>query len=309
MKSKWWLIPVIIALLVLIVYRYPVSKISFGALAGKVDSETVNSLAAFRSAHAPQTLDVGGDIWNYIAFGQGDETILFLHGMTGAADIWWLQMQAFQDDYRMISLTYPPVDTLADMSLGVLSILDQESVEKVIVVGSSLGGYLAQYLVARYPERIERAVFANTFPPNDLIAEKNATIGKLLPFLPEWAIMGVLRGSFEGDVYTASGNSELVLAYMLEQSYGRMDKAQVVSRFHCVVDPFIAPNIDMLDIPVMILESDNDPLVEAVLREQLQVVYPSALVHTLHNVGHFSYLNESDEYTKLLRSFFDRNLE
>jgi len=303
-KSKWWLIPVII---VLIVYLYPVPKISFQALADKVNSDTVSSLMAFRDAHVPQTLDVNGMPWEYIAYGGGDETIIFLHGMTGAADIWWLQMEAFKDDYRVISLTYPPVDTLAEMSQGVRAILAQEGVDQTNIVGSSLGGYLTQYLVAHYPEKIKRAVFANTFPPNDLIAEKNATIGKLLPFLPEWAIMSVLRGSFEGDVYTASGNSELVLAYMLEQSYGRMKKAQVVGRFHCVVDPFDPPDIEALHIPVMILEADNDPLVEAVLRAQLKAAYPSAQVHTLHDVGHFSYLNNAGEYTELLRAFFDHS--
>ena len=306
MKLKWWLIPVIIALLVLIVYLYPVPNISFKTLADKVDAETITALMAFRSAHTPQTLDVDGMTWEYIAYGDGDETIFFLHGMTGAADIWWQQMEALQDDYRVISLTYPPVESLAKMSQGVLAILEREDVDQVNIVGSSLGGYLTQYLVARYSGKITRAVFANTFPPNDLIAEKNAAIGKLLPYLPEWAIMRVLRGSFKGDVYTASGNSELVLAYMLEQSYGRMDKAQVVGRFHCIVDPFDPPDIGALHIPVMILEADNDPLVEEVLREQLKVVYPSAQVHTLHDVGHFSYLNNADEYTKLLRAFFDQ---
>ncbi|MEN8173871.1 MAG: alpha/beta hydrolase, partial [Chloroflexota bacterium] len=297
MRSKWWLIPVLIALLVLLVYIYPVPNKPFTALAGKVDPEIVDSLTAFRSAHVPQSLDVNSTTWEFIAFGEGDGTILFLHGMTGAADIWWQQMDALSADYHVISVTYPPVDSLAEMSRGVLAILEHEGVTQTNIVGSSLGGYLTQYLVAQHPDLIARAVFANTFPPNDLIAEKNATIGKALPYLPEWAIMGVLRGSFEGDVYTASGNSELVLAYMLEQSYGRMTKAQVVGRFHCIVDPFVPPDMDALGIPVMIIEADNDPLVEKVLREQLKSIYPSAQVHTLHDLGHFSYLNDPENYT------------
>ena len=116
--------------------------------------------------------------------------------------------------------------------------------------------------------------------------------------------MNVFRGSFEGDVYTASGNSDLVLAYLLEQSYGRMTKAQVVGRFHCVVDPFHAPDVEALGVPVMIIEVDNDPLVEEVLREQLKTTYPGATIHTLHAVGHFPYLNSPEEYTALLAGFF-----
>ncbi len=294
-KGLKWIIAVGIVLIIAAAYFYSVPHASFEELSSKVDPDTAASLLSFRQEHPPLQVEVDGATWEYFSFGQGDETILFLHGMTGAADIWFQQMYALRSDFRLISLTYPPVDSLEQMSRGVLAIMAQEGVSRVNLIGSSLGGYLAQYLIAHYPEVIERAVFANTFPPNELIAEKNKTIGALLPYLPEWLVMNVLRDSFEGDVYTASGNSELVLAYLLEQSYGRMTKAQVVGRFHCVVDPFTAPDVEALGIPVMIIEVDNDPLVEEVLREQLKATYPGATVHTLHSVGHFPYLNAPNQ--------------
>jgi pimeloyl-ACP methyl ester carboxylesterase len=46
--------------------------------------------------------------------------------------------------------------------------------------------------------------------------------------------------------------------------------------------------------------------VEAALRERLKTTYPTAEVHTLHNVGHFPYVNEPETYTELLKSFFSR---
>ena len=305
-KNLKWIIPLALLIIVLAVYLWPVPQKSFSELADKVAPELAAQFLAFREAHLPQILEVDGQPWEYLAFGEGDETILFLHGMTGAADIWWRPMSALSDRYRVVAVTYPPVDDLAAMSRGALAVLDSLGVEQTNLVGSSLGGYLAQYLVATHPERVRRAVFANTFPPNEVIAEKNKTIGALLPYLPEWLVLDVLRGSFYGSVYPAAGNSELVLAYMLEQSYGRMSKAQVVGRFHGVVDPFTAPDVAALGIPVMIIEADNDPLVEEVLREQLKAVYPDAEVHTLHAVGHFPYLNAADDYIALLADFFNQ---
>jgi pimeloyl-ACP methyl ester carboxylesterase len=257
----------------------------------------------FREAYPLQTIDVSGVTWEYVSLGEGSEVILFLHGMTGAYDIWWQQMEDLQDEYRLISVTYPAVDGLEEMEQSVMAILDAEGLEQFHVVGSSLGGYFAQYLVARHPERIQSAVFANTFPPNDILAESNKTIGALLPYLPEWLVMNVLSGSIRESVYPASGSSELVLAFGLEQTYGRMSKAQVVGRFHCVIDPFEAPGVAALGIPVMIIEADNDPLVEPILREQLKQTYPLAVVHTLSGVGHFPYLNEAEIYTQLLTDF------
>lgn len=303
-KKLKWIIPLILVAAIAAVYLRPTPSQPFDEIYANVDAETVASLQDFRASYPVQQLDVNGVSWDYLALGQGDETIVFLHGMTGAYDIWWKQMEAFQDRYRVISVTYPAVDTLEEMSVGLLAILEKEGVGEFDLVGSSLGGYFAQYLVATQPERVQRAVFANTFPPNDLIAEKNKSIGAALPYLPEWLIMDVLKGSIVENIYPASGHSEIVLAYMMEQLGGRMSKAQEVARFDCVVEPFDVADVEALGIPVLIIEADNDPLVELSLREELKETYPTAQVETLHNVGHFSYLNEAESYTEILRKFF-----
>jgi pimeloyl-ACP methyl ester carboxylesterase len=305
-KNIKWIVPLFLLIVIMAVYLYPVPRVPFDDVYAKVDSAQSQSLQSFRAAHPAQTLKINGVDWEYVAFGEGDETILFLHGMTGAYDIWWNQMEALQNEYRVISVTYPAVDSLAEMSDGVFAILDVEDVERTNIVGTSLGGYLTQYIVANHPTRVLRAVFSNTFPPNDLIAEKNKSIGMALPFLPEWLVIDVLRGSFAASVYPASGNDELTLAFLNEISYGRMRKAQVVGRFYGVVEKFTVPDLEALNIPVLIIEADNDPLVELTLREQLKEIYPSAEVHTFSNVGHFPYLNRPEEYTELLSEFLGK---
>ena len=301
---KWLLIALgLLAVILLVVYFWPVPNKDFAELSDKVDPKTRRALPDFREKHPEKSVDVDGWEWSYIAMGEGPEAVLFLHGMTGADDIWWQQMEALAPDYKIISVTYPPVGTLEEMSRGVLVVLGAEGVDKTVIVGSSLGGYLTQYLLKTYPERVAKAVFANTFPPNELQAEKNGKLINLLPFLPKWLVMNTFKGSFENRVYPASGNSELVLAYMLEQIYGRMSKAQITARAKAVIDPFDPPDPEALGIPVMIIEADNDPLVEPELRAQLKKTYPSAQVQTLHGVGHFPYLNQPEAYTKLLQDF------
>ena len=304
MRSKLkWIVPLILVMVIAGVYLYPVPRVPFDEVYAKTSKSESASLSAFRVNYPPKMLEVNNVEWEYLVMGEGEETILFLHGMTGAYDIWWHQLEALQADYRVIAVTYPAVNTLAELDAGVLSILKAEGVDKFKVVGTSLGGYFAQYLVANHPDRILRAVFSNTFPPNDLIVEKNKSIGAALPFLPEWLVIDVLRGSFASSVYPASGNDELTLAFLNEISYGRMSKAQVVGRFHCVVEKFEVPDLNTLRIPVLIIEADNDPLVELALREKLKVVYPTAEVQIFSGVGHFPYLNRASEYTKILEDF------
>jgi maspardin len=276
---------------------------SFEQIYAGVDGETTRSLAEFRRDHPPKKLRVDGHTWDYVAFGRGGTPVLFLHGMAGAYDIWWQVLKALEERYRVLSLTYPPVEGLEALARGILAILTKEGISRTNVVGSSLGGYLAQFLAARQPERIRRAVLANTFPPNDLVAQRNRAAGRVLPLLPSWLLMRNFRQSVERAIYPASGNSEIVRAFLLEQSSGAMSKAQFLARYHCVIASFDPPELESLQIPTMIIEADNDPLVDETLREMLKATYPSAMVRTLHGLGHFPYLNQPTTYSALLRHF------
>jgi maspardin len=289
------------------IYFFPVSRVPFNTLYAAVPEDIRRSLQRFRGQHALRQVRVDGVDWDYISLGDGKTTILLLHGMGGGYDIWWQQIEALRQHYRVIAPTYPPVHSLAGLSRGIRVILNQEQVVRFNVVGSSLGGYLAQYLIAEHPGRIQKAVFANTFPPNDIFAKKTKISGKLLPFLPEWLVMRNLRKTTAEAIYPASGNSALVAAYMMEQSHGMMRKAQFVARFHCVLDYFPPPDQEASSVEILIVEADNDPLVVKTLREMLKTTYPSARIITLQDAGHFPYLNRTAEYTNILEEFFDGN--
>lgn len=64
------------------------SQVPFNKLYANVDRSIVNSLQSFRQSNTLNKIRVDSVTWEYIAVGQGQETILFLHGMTGTYDIW-----------------------------------------------------------------------------------------------------------------------------------------------------------------------------------------------------------------------------
>jgi len=300
-KRLLWLIPLF---LLLAIYIYPTPQQDAVDLYDGPNRTLINELASFREipTHSIHTQDYD---WPYLVLGNGPKTILFLHGMTGAYDFWWQQMNEFSRNYRVISVTYPPVDNLSALGKGIVAILDQEKVEKTVVVGSSLGGYLTQYLVATYPQRVEKAVFGNTFPKNDIYKEKNSTKIAIASWLPEWVVMNSLRQNLYDQVLPASENNPLAKAQLLENTYGRMSKAQFIARYHCVIDQFEPVAGNETTIPLLILESDNDPLVPLDMRTKLKQYYTAAQVHTFHHKGHFPYLNAKDEYNAVLRKFLD----
>ncbi|AUD01475.1 alpha/beta fold hydrolase [Spirosoma pollinicola] len=301
-KRLLWLILIV---LIVAVYLYPVPKKDALDLYTGTDKTLINGLAAFRK-QPTSTINTQGYDWTYLVLGKGPKTILFLHGMTGGYDFWWQQMNALSRDYRVISVTYPPVDNLPSLGNGIVAILDKEKVDTTAIVGSSLGGYLTQYLAATYPNRVTKAVFGNTFPNNDSLKEKNGTKVAVATWLPEWLVMGGLRQNLLDVVIPASENNPLAGAQLLENTYGRMSKAQFLARYYCVVDKFHPIDSKQTAIPLLILESDNDPLVPADLRMKLKQYYTTAQVHTFHQKGHFPYLNGPAEYNAVLTAFLSK---
>jgi pimeloyl-ACP methyl ester carboxylesterase len=281
-------------------YLWPTPRLPFEQLYAKVPPAIAESLRRFRERHPLQIVRVGRQEWQYLVAGRGDKTVLLLHGMTGAPDIWWQQIEALAGEYRFIAVTYPPVDTLEAMDEGVQAILQRENVREYAVVGSSLGGYFAQYLVQKHPTQVRGAVFANTFPPNDEIARETRALATLMSLMPEWVVMAFVRKNVEQVIAPTSGNDPLTRAFLTEMTCGRMSKRQFLARYRCILQKF---PVEEARAPVLIVESANDPLVKAPLRERLKSVYPQARVHSFGDAGHFPYLNQPEAFTQVMRGF------
>lgn len=292
-----------LALAVTGVYRLPRSRAGTRELYAEVDPATVASLEAFRATHPARQLTVDGDTWEYVVVGDGPATVVFLHGMSGAHDIWWQQLEALATSHRAIAVSYPPVATLSALAAGIIAILDTTGVDAAAVVGSSLGGYLAQYLVQCHPQRIDRAVFANTFPPNDELRNDHRLRAGVGRILPERLVAAGFRASNTRKVLPASQDAPLIAAYLAEQAQLPGLKQRLLARYRTVVEPFTIRDPAPDGLPLLLLQSDNDPLLEPQLRAALLATYPTAGIHTFAGGGHFPYLDRPAEYITILRDF------
>ena len=302
--TKRGIVFLIIALILAGFYFFPTPQKNFSKLYPYQDS-TSKSLLAFRQLPT-KILQKEGAKWTYISTPPKDSCILFLHGMAGSYDIWWQQIESLKDDFQIISISLPPIPSLAATGRGLVAILEQEKVKKVILVGSSMGGHIAQFMLSEYPKKVEKAIFANTFPPNHIIEKEYGGLRKSISFYPEWLIMSNFRTNVE-NAAAASEASPLVKAFLLEQYYGKMSKAQFMSRLDIVIEYFEPQRkAAQKNIPKLIIESDNDPLITSELREGLKMFYPEAEVFTFQGKGHFPYLNEATRYAQVLRGFIQK---
>lgn len=292
-----------LALVLLGVYAFPIPKASFRVVYSGVPEAVVAALSTFRRRNPLKQYDSGRITWRYYDVGTCEDVVVFLHGMGGSGDIWFQQIEALKERFRCIAVTYPPVPNLDLLRFGILGILEKEKISNAHLVGSSMGGYLAQFLAAKDPARTRKVVLGNTFPPNNVVRRRAQMGVRYLPWVPEWAIMAGMRRNAQRVLFPAAGNSELVNAYLYEQTCGFMRKPDVIGRCACLCQTFTPPDLTKREIPALVIEADNDPMVDGELREMLKAVYPSATVKTLNRAGHFPYLNRPEEYTEALVEF------
>lgn len=296
----------IITLLILLIglYLIPFPQKSFFELYKK-DDDFAKQLKSLRNEPL-KTVDVEGIKWKYYTTGKGEKCILFIHGMGGSYDFWWNQIHAFKSDYKIISYTLPPeINSLEGVEKGILAILEKENIDTFIPVGTSMGGYITQYLMTKHPERVEKAVLGNTFPPNDFIAKSNAGKRKFIPLLPEYIVGKVSEAHLKKDIFPTSEDNELLEAFLLSVPFS---KKSLAGRYDDVVTDYFTATPEKPEvkaIPKLIFESDNDPMITPQLRTELKALYPEAQVHTFHNKGHFPYINAIDEYNETLKSFLE----
>ena len=242
---------------------------------------------------------VDGIIWSYYVEGSEGKAVLFIHGMGGSYDIWWQQLQYLERTHRVIAFTLPvEVSTLAEVERGVQALLDRERVDQLVVVGTSMGGYIAQYLMTKMPQRLRGVVLGHTFPPNAYVRKRHQLLAVLLRLLPAVVIRYYGWYVYRTKVFPAAGRSAIVRCFLLSKPFS---KRSFLHRYRILIEPFALDPERYRSIPKCIFESDNDPLVPAVLRDALKATYPEASVYTFHGVGHFPYLNAADAYNTALR--------
>lgn len=94
-------------------------------------------------------------------------TIIFLHGTRLTGSQWAIQVEALGSEHRCLSPDLPghglAADrpfTLAGAAEAVAQTIEAEAGGRAILVGLSLGGYVAMDVAARWPERVSGLVLA-----------------------------------------------------------------------------------------------------------------------------------------------------
>ncbi len=266
-------------------------------------------LDSFRRTHPYHEIEVEGRRWRYVVGGQGEQTLLLLPGGTLVPDTYFILLEALERSSRVIVPAYAAVPTMAELVASAAAILDAERIERVDVMGSSFGGYVAQCFVRVHADRVDRLILAETavrhFVSWGAPLYLLASLLKVLPVSVDRFFMWRLWSSL---VTASSEQQAFWLGLLKEILTTQLSKANLVSVTEDIYDfsahyHFRSGDLAAWSGKILILESDQDEAYGPAIRAETRAVYPQARVHTFHNAGHTAIMTDTDEYIRTICEF------
>ncbi len=270
---------------------------------------------------APRTRVVHGYERAYRMAGRGP-ALLFLHGIGDDSSTWLELLATLSADFTVIapdllghgSSAKPRADySVAAYACGMRDLLTTLDVDRVTVVGHSLGGGVAMQFAYQFPERCERLVLvgsggvgAGVHPLLRLAAAPGA--GLVLPLLGTPPAVAALRG-FAGLLRLFD---DADLDYVLTR-YARLvepgTRAAFLRTLRSVVD-WRGQVVNMLDrcyltegIPTLLVWGTEDRVVPSGHALRAHRAMPGSKLVLFEGAGHFPHRSDPERFLEILREF------
>ena len=225
-------------------------------------------------------------------------TLVLLPGTLGTAGIFQAQIEGLRGIARVIAVTYPVERNLGRLVDSLISLLDELGVDTFHILGSSFGGFLAQWLADRAPDRIETLFIGNSLV--DPVPSRKR--------LPPLDTMEAMSGEQHKELILKSvaGWEEPVPAFAdlkkkLLESADTIGGEGLKARVMALQNSETIPPLAVAPERIVIIESEDDPLIGPEMRRALEERYPGATVKRFRVGGHYPYVTRPDEYNAIIR--------
>jgi len=238
--------------------------------------------------------------------------VLFIHAFPLNQTMWDQQLLALQSECRVITLDLrgfgqsdaPPGLSLMDqMAADVRGVMSGLNIERAVLVGLSMGGYVSLSFYRDYPESVLALVLADTRASADTQEAR------------ERRLKSAAKAEAEGSKAIADEMIPLLLGSTTLSS-----RPRIVERVRAMIEtnsPIgiagaqrgMAERRDStsmlasMDLPVLIVAGSEDKLTPVAEAEGLRNNIPGARLRVIESAGHLSNIENPDEFNKALGEF------
>jgi pyruvate dehydrogenase E2 component (dihydrolipoamide acetyltransferase) len=258
---------------------------------------------------APRDIDAGGQRLRLLDLGDGAAMpVMLLHGFGADLNSWMFTQPALAESRRAVALDLPGhggsqkqvgAGDAAALAAAVAAALDALGIERVHLVGHSMGGAIAAAVAQRQPERVASLTL---IAAAGLGSEINGAF-----------IDGFVRAQRRREAQEVLGllvhDPALVSRAMVEDvlRYKRLDGvAQALETIARAWFPngrqAVAVDFAVLAMPVQLIWGRDDRIIPVAQAAALAGRLP---VHTLDAAGHLPHMEKAGEVNRLIARFID----
>ncbi|MGK2965828.1 MAG: alpha/beta fold hydrolase [Tepidiformaceae bacterium] len=237
--------------------------------------------------------------------------IVLIHAFPLDSSMWAPQIEEFGKDVKVIAPDLPgfgsatPHGEVMSMSAAadeVARAIRDAGFEKSLVVGLSMGGYVALALWRQHPELVSGFVFANTKAEGD--DEAGAERRRHL----------AARLRSEGSAFLVESPPPLLSEDAPDELItrvkgiiaGQTANAIAAAALGMAARPDSTPDLASIDVPTLVITSSKDTLIPSAATQPLAAGITNSRFEVIEGAGHLSNLEAPREFNELLKTHLDR---
>jgi len=258
------------------------------------------------------TIPINGFQLSYDDVGDGDTPVIFLHGFPFDKTMWAGQLKFLESSHRAISCDIrgfgKSKDEESDLSIDMfgddlIELMKALDIEKAIVCGLSMGGFIALNAMKRYPAYFDALILCDT----QCIADTDEVKAKRYKTIEEIEENG-----------TSDFNEKFIKSVFHQDALE--NKKEVVEQVRRVVfsnSKHIIQNgltalaersetcssLNEIAIPTLIICGREDEVTPLAQSEGMNKAIEGSSLHVIDIAGHVSNLEQPDEFNKCLFDF------
>ena len=261
-------------------------------------------------------VEVAGRRQRYLSAGSGWPAIL-LHAFPLNADLWRPVLDRVPSGWRLLcpdlrgfgpAAGSASAASLDEMAKDIVEFLDVLEIERAVIGGLSMGGYLTMALYRAAPERFTALILANTRAGADTEEGRAArdTMAALARREGPRAVASEMLPKLLGDTSRrARPHLEPLVRRLIESnsSEGIAAACQAIKE-----RPDAMPTLSRSAVPALVITSDEDAIITIEESEAMAAEIPRGQLVVLTAAGHLSCLEVPDDFSEALGNFLRSNL-
>ncbi len=237
--------------------------------------------------------------------------VVFVHGFPHNRTLWLSQVNALVDRARCIApdlrgfgeTTAAAPFTMDRYADDIAALMDAERVDRAVIAGLSMGGYVALAFWRRHPKRVRALVLADTRAGAD--SEEGRRKRQEMILLVRERGSGAVAGAMIGGMVGKSTREKSPeIGDAVHSMMASAPVEGVVGALQAMMErPDSTPTLPTIDVPTLVVVGEEDTLIPVSESRALHAAIRGSRLEVIAGAGHVSNMERPAAFNHVLSEF------